>query len=439
MDLKNMVEGEKLVSNLSKYKKIFFYRICGTGMGSAACLLKEAGYDVHGADVTYSPPMSTYLESTKIPLYNIKEVTKEFLQKFDLIIVGNSIPRVSDYSAMIESSGVDFTSFPSVLGALVLKKKNVIGIAGTHGKTTTTYFMTQLLEKLGKDPGYLIGGILDDIPPSKIGGTDYFVIESDEYDSAYFQKYSKFRLYELKNMILTSLEFDHADIFKNVEEIEEQFKAIMPNIAKTTIINNGYASCLKLFNQYKKNNWFLYGKDSEIGPSNIVTLKEGSSFDLNYKGQKISFKTNVVGEHNIYNLSSCLIYLLNENFTTDKLQKAVLDMKMVKRRQEFRGYYKKAIVIDDFAHHPRAIDLTVNAIKVAYPNKKILTVFEPISATARSSVFQKEFRESLESSNKVILAQNPLRTTVANSNNLNCDQIVDELNNKKIQAFCAKD
>ena len=221
MNLTNMIEGDELLAQKNKFTKVFFYRICGTGMGACACILKEAGFEVEGADATFSPPMSTYLESTGIPCHPLDKVDKEFLQQYDLIVVGNSVPRVSDHASLIEECGVPFTSFPSVLGAYILKEKNVIGIAGTHGKTTTTFFMTQLLENLGKKPGYFVGGIIDNRPPSTAGQDDFFVIESDEYDSAYFQKYSKFRLYELNSMILTSLEFDHADIYNSIEDTFE--------------------------------------------------------------------------------------------------------------------------------------------------------------------------------------------------------------------------
>lgn len=211
--------------------------------------------------------MSTFLETTGIPLFKLDQVTPEFLQQYDLIVVGNSVSGKAEAARMIEKTGVPFTSFPSALGSLVLKDKNVVGIAGTHGKTTTTYFMTKLLENLGQNPGYLVGGIIEGRDPSKLGDK-YFVIESDEYDSAYFHKISKFRLYELKNMILTSLEFDHADIFASVEKIEDEFKAIIPSVKSKMIFNQEYTSAMKLYNEYKgktpSQEWFLYGDKSDI-------------------------------------------------------------------------------------------------------------------------------------------------------------------------------
>lgn len=438
MDLTNLISQEELISRRSQIKKVFFYRICGAGMGPAAVLVKQAGFDVEGADSAFYPPMSTFLETTGIPLFKLDQVTPEFLKKYDLIVVGNSVSGKLDAARMIEKTGVPFTSFPSALGSLVLKEKNVIGIAGTHGKTTTTYFMTQLLEKLGQNPGYLVGGIIEGRDPSKLGDK-YFVIEADEYDSAYFHKISKFRLYELKNMILTSLEFDHADIFSSVEKIEDEFRAVVPGMKSTLIFNQEYSSAMKLFKEYsgnKNQKWLLYGKDSETGPFNVQTYENGSKFSLNWKGESISFESSVVGEHNVLNLTSCVLYLLSEGFKVADIQKAARELEMVKRRQEVRGKYEDMVVIDDFAHHPRAITVTMDAIRARFKDKKIITIFEPISATARSSIFQNEFRDSLAASDKVIIAKPELATTALNGSDLDGVKLASEITARGKKAVC---
>lgn len=433
MDLSNLISQEDLIKRRSQIKKVFFYRICGAGMGPAAVLAKQAGYDVQGADSAYYPPMSTFLETTGIPLFKLEEVTPEFLKQYDLIVVGNSVSGKAEAARMIEKVGVPFTSFPSALGSLVLKEKNVIGIAGTHGKTTTTYFMTQLLESLGQNPGYLVGGIIEGREPAKLGDK-YFCIESDEYDSAYFHKISKFRLYELKNMILTSLEFDHADIFSSVEKIEDEFRDVVPNMKSTLIFNQEYPSAMKLYNEYKgkkaDQKWYLYGADSEMGPFDVKTFENGSEFTVKWNGEKIPFQSSVVGNHNVLNLTSCLIFLLSEGFKVSDIQKAAKDIGMVKRRQEVRGKYKDMVVIDDFAHHPRAITVTLDAIRARFQNKKIITIFEPISATARSNIFQNEFRDSLVDSDKVIIAKASLATTALGGKDLDVEQLSKEIAGK---------
>ncbi len=439
MDLSNLISQEDLIKRRNQIKKVFFYRICGAGMGPAAVLVKQAGLDVQGADSAYYPPMSTFLETTGIPLFKLEDVTPEFLKQYDLIVVGNSVAGKAEAARMIEKVGVPFTSFPSALGSLVLKEKNVIGIAGTHGKTTTTYFMTQLLEKLNQNPGYLVGGIIEGREPAKLGDK-YFVIEADEYDSAYFHKISKFRLYEMKNMILTSLEFDHADIFSSVEKIEDEFRDVIPRMKSTLVFNQEYASAMKLYHDYSGKNpsqkWFLYGAGSGMGPHDVKTFENGSEFSIDWKGEKVPFKSSVVGNHNVLNLTSCLIFLLSEGFSVSDVQKAALEIGMVKRRQEVRGKYKNMIVIDDFAHHPRAITVTLDAIRARFKNKKIITVFEPISATARSSIFQSEFRDSLAISDKVIIAKASIPTTAINGKDLDVDLLAKEINEKGRPAIC---
>ncbi len=429
-----MISAQELIERKNSIKKIFFYRICGTGMGACACLLKEQGYEVEGADLSFGPPMDAYLRKSGIALYDLKEVDSQFLQKYDLIVVGNSVPRVSEHAQLIEECSVAFTSFPTILGSFVLNKQNVIGVAGTHGKTTTTYFLTQMLEKLGKKPGYLIGGIMDGRPPSRLGDGSYFVIESDEYDSAYFQKYSKFRQYEIDHLILTSLEFDHADIFNDISDIENEFIEGIKTINSTFIFNNDYPSCLKLHDLFKsKGVWFLYGETSPIGPVDMKSTNTGSTFGLNLDGNITIFETNIIGKHNILNLTACILFCLNEGFSVDEIKKSLKELKLVKRRQELRGKYRGVNVIDDFAHHPRAVSLTIEAIKQTYENK-IVVVFDPVSATARSNLFQNEFLESLSGANKVITCEPQIKTTAQNRENLDTLFIVNELNKKGIES-----
>lgn len=438
MDLTNLIKQDELIKRRSEIKKVFFYRICGAGMGPAAVLIKQAGYEVHGCDAAFYPPMSTFLETTGIPLYKLEEATPEFLKQYDLIVVGNSVSGKAEVARMIEKTGVPFTSFPSALGSLVLKDKNVIGIAGTHGKTTTTYFMTQLLEALGQDPGYLVGGIIEGREPAKLG-SKYFVIESDEYDSAYFHKISKFRLYELDSMILTSLEYDHADIFASVEKIEDEFRDVIPKLTNL-IFNEDYPSAMKLYKEYHGKNpdqkWFLYGDNAKIGPHNVKTFENGSEFSLNWNGEEVVFKSSVVGNHNVLNIASCVIFLLAEGFKVQDVQKAALNIGMVKRRQEVRGKYKEMVVVDDFAHHPRAITVTLDAIRARFKNKKIVTIFEPISATARSALFQNEFRDSLADSDEVIITKVSIPTTAINGKDLDVDLLTKEIGAKGKPSVC---
>lgn len=430
MNLKNRLHYQALRTKATAIKRVFFYRICGTGMGAAACLLKEKGYHVEGGDSNYYPPMSTYLKTTGIPTHLLSDVASDFLKSFDLIVVGNVVAGTSQEARMIEELGVPFCSFPSAIGALVLADVNVIGIAGTHGKTTTTYLATQVFENLGLEPGYLIGGVMEGRPSSLLGSGKYFFIESDEYDSAYFEKISKFRSYSLDNMILTSLEFDHADIFNSVEDIKNQFKAALPNIDKRIIVNRDYSASVELFTEtegIEKKNWTFYGEKSELGPKNVATTPDGSTFQINLNGKTYDFQTNVVGLHNILNLTSVITYALLEGISSEAINKAILNLQMVKRRQEERGFYKKTLVIDDFAHHPRAVELTIDAIKAKYPSKKIHVIMEPNSATARSAIFQKEFTASLNRADSVVFTKPTRPTSVKGVGDLDIAEITKEV------------
>lgn len=428
MNMTHKQDFNALKKQLKEIKKIFFYRVCGTGMGAAACLLKERGFDVQGGDTNFYPPMSTYLESTGIPLFKMDQVTAEFLKTFDLIVVGNVIPNGGADAQLIESLGVKFASFPTAIGALVLSDVNVVGIAGTHGKTTTTFLATQVFEKLHTNPGYLIGGVMEERPSSRLGSGKYFFIESDEYDSAYFEKISKFRSYSLDNLILTSLEFDHADIFNSVEDIKNQFRAAMPHISKTFIMSADYISSLELYNEFTdgdKNRWIKYGEKSDTGPKIISASERGTKFQLIFNKKELIFETNLIGRHNVMNLSAVILYALTEGFDKEQIAETIKDLQMVKRRQEVRGSYKGALIIDDFAHHPRAVELTLDGIITKYPDRKVHVIMEPNSATARSAIFQKEFTESLNRAASVIFTKPTRPTSVKNVGDLDIYKIIE--------------
>jgi UDP-N-acetylmuramate: L-alanyl-gamma-D-glutamyl-meso-diaminopimelate ligase len=209
---------------------------------------------------------------------------------------------------------------------------------------------------------------------------------------------------------------------------------------KTLLFHQEYPSAMKLYKEYYGKNpaqkWFLYGDKSEIGPFDVETFETGSTFSLKWKGEKISFKSSIIGQHNVLNITSCLIFLLAEGFKVVDVQNAAAKIGMVKRRQEVRGKYKGMTVIDDFAHHPRAITVTLEAIRAQFKNKKIITVFEPISATARSSIFQNEFRDSLGASEKVIIAKAEIATTALGGTDLDSDKLTKEINQKNHATVC---
>lgn len=429
MNLNNELKRENIESYLENHKRIFFMRICGTGMGASAVLLKEAGFIVEGADTSFAPPMSDFLDSMDIPCHQIDLVDSKFLQNYDLIVVGNSVSGKSDMARMIEECGTPFTSFPTLLGESVLKHKEVMAVIGTHGKTTTSFFLTQMLENMGLKPGYFIGGVIEGRSSSTIGKDKYFIIEGDEYDSAYFQKYSKFHEYFIDDLICTSIEFDHADIFEDLAAVKAEFSDLFKKMKGHIVYDPSFHVTKEILDSIQ------YENQESYSPQILNESEEGTTFLLNLFGEKEEFRTNIVGLHNIANISGCLVLLKKKGFSLEELKKSILKLAMVKRRQEKRGFYKQAIFIDDFAHHPRAIIETTKAIKLKYPNKKIWVIFEPVSATARSNVFQNEFTRSFQAADGVIIADTGIQTTAKKFDQLDTNKLVKDINEMGVRSL----
>ena len=416
----------ELISDREQIKKIFFFRICGTGMGAAATMLKEAGFHVEGGDNEFYPPMSTYLEESNISLKKISDCSDEYLQSFDLIIVGNVVPKNSADATRLEGLGVKLTSFPQALGGLLLNKKEVVGIAGTHGKTTTTYLGVQVFNKLGVDVGYLIGGVLPNGPSAKVGKDNLFFIEADEYDTSYFEKTSKFLHYKIKHLILTSLEYDHADIFKDETEMVDSFEKLLNTSLETKVVNLDFEMTRDLSKQHIFQQ--KYQKESlKYGPK-LVSYKPGETvFNLKLGSEDVQFKTNLDNGHNILNLSSIILLAHELGFDKERIVDAVRELSLVKRRQEVRGKIQGAIVIDDFAHHPTAVANTLQTVQVKYPDKEIVCVFEPASSTARSDLFQSRFIDSFELASVVLIIPPRSKSTILSGGDLNIDQLKSDL------------
>ena len=423
MNLENVLSEQSLYENKDGLKRIFFYRVCGMGMGPAACLLKEKGYHIEGCDKDFAPPLGAVLHQAGVRCHLMGEVTAELLKSFDLIVVGNVVSGKSEEARMIEKIGVPFCSFPSALGALALRGVHVVGICGTHGKTTTTYLAIQVFEKLGQGPGHLVGGVLPNRLPMAVGDGKYFFIESDEYDSSYFHKVSKFRSYHLKSMILTSLEFDHADIFSSLDDIKEQFRPALEGLDKTMVACQEYSAIQDLV-RGGDFNLFWYGGQFPI----IVDESSNEcQFQLYWEGATLSFSTNLLGKKNIENLSAVILYALSEGLCCEKIRKAVKRLELPGRRQELKGFYRNCPVVDDFAHHPKAVHVTIEAVKTRYPNKKIMVVFEPASATARSDLFQEEFSKSFDGVDHILIICSSVPTSAIGLDDMNWERLCSDL------------
>jgi len=376
---------------LKKGLKVHLMGICGTGMAGLAGLLKSKGFVVTGSDQNMYPPMSEYIKHLKIPV--MEGYSPNNLQHGpDLVIVGNVITRDNPEAQELLRLGLPYMSFPQAMKEFALKDKVSIVVSGTHGKTTTTSLISWILFSAGMDPGYLVGGIpLNFHRNFNVGAGRYFVIEGDEYDTAFFDKRPKFLHYLPSIAVITSVEFDHADIYKDYSHVLESFKALLSILPKEgLLILNGDISDLKNeLHQYSYKK-LTYGLDPQDNYSlkNYSINGDFTQFNLAIEGKKYIFKTRLYGIHNLLNVLAAIAVSVNIGISMDEIYKALNSFLGVKRRQEVIGIVDNITVIDDFAHHPTAVRETISAVKARFEPKRLIAVFEPRSNSSRRNVFQ---------------------------------------------------
>ena len=375
-----------------KPKHIHLMGICGTGMASLAGILKHKGYYVTGSDENIYPPMSDFLEDMSIPIF--KGYKPDNLAGApDLVIVGNVITRHNPEAIELSKIGVPYLSFPQAIRRFAINGKRSIVIAGTHGKTTTSSLITWILERAGMDPGFMIGGILNNFQKNfKIGEGPYFVVEGDEYDTAFFDKGPKFLHYSPWISILTSIEFDHADIFRDLDHIISCFRRLIEIIPPEGLLianaddpivmaESKRAKCRVIsYGLNKGGLWTAEDISSDKGMTRLKVLKDRKEY--------ISPSTPLYGAHNISNLLSAIALSDHLGVDIPALSDALRSFGGVKRRQEIRGEKGGILVIDDFAHHPTAVEKTIKSVKEKYRDRRLIAVFEPRSNSSRRNVFQ---------------------------------------------------
>lgn len=382
--------------------------ICGTFMGSLAVLAKNLGHKVTGSDANVYPPMSTQLEAQGISLMQGYE--PEHLQpRPDLVIVGNAMKRGIAAVEYVLNEGIPYTSGPQWLAQYVLQGKHVIGVAGTHGKTTTTTMVAWILEQAGLQPGFLIGGVPKGFEASaRLGGGQYFVVEADEYDSAFFDKRSKFVHYAPKTAILNNLEFDHADIFDDLAAIQKQFHHLVRTIPSTgKIIVPVNDNNLK--DTLAKGCWTPV-ETTGISPNNSdwqaeLRANDGSHFVVSYQGQQAEVNWGMTGLHSVYNGLAAIAAAHNVGVELTTACAALSAFGGVKRRMELVGEVADISVYDDFAHHPTAIKTTLEGLRNKVGNRKIWAIIEPRSNTMRMGTHKDNLAESARDADQVIWYQ----------------------------------
>jgi UDP-N-acetylmuramate: L-alanyl-gamma-D-glutamyl-meso-diaminopimelate ligase len=382
--------------------------ICGTFMGGLAALAREAGHKVTGCDAGVYPPMSDQLRALGIDLVEGFSADQMAL-KPDVYVVGNVVSRARlpdgnpkfPLMEAILDAGAAYTSGPQWLSEHILQGRHVLAVAGTHGKTTTTSMLAWILEQAGLAPGFLVGGVPLNFGVSARLGAKYFVIEADEYDTAFFDKRSKFVHYRPRTAILNNLEFDHADIFDNLAAIERQFHHLVRTVPPTgQVVFNGVEESLQ-----RVLHMGCWSGQTSFGSavSDLSAHGDPSDFDVLHKGQAVAHvKWSLSGTHNQMNALAAIAAAQHVGVSATVAAKALASFQNVKRRMEVRGTVNGVTVIDDFAHHPTAIRLTLDGLRTqlnANPstrNARILAAFEPRSNTMKLGTMKQQLPWSLE-------------------------------------------
>ena len=364
-------------------------------MGGLAQILKESGHEISGSDAQFYPPMSDHLDNLGIDM--VRGYSKDTLPKADLYVIGNALSRGNECVEFILDTKLPFKSGPQMLGD-ILENKRVFAVSGTHGKTTTSYMLTHIFLDQGKDIGFLVGGISDNIAGSASLGTDkIFVIEADEYDSAFFDKRSKFIHYSPSTLIINNIEFDHADIFDGLKDIKKQFHHLLKIIPSSgnIIYFNDDTNAQDVIDMGQ---W-----------SNLVKIDD-DEIKINYDSREIQIADDIfslenmplIGEHNFKNYICAILAAKTGGVAIEDSISSLLKFQGVKRRLDFKGTYSGIKIYDDFAHHPTAIEASSSAIRKEFPSDKILGVIELASNTMSGGTHGNSLIESSSFFDEVI-------------------------------------
>ncbi len=386
--------------------------ICGTAMASLAGMLQSRGHKVTGSDQNVYPPMSTQLESLGIEILNGYKAENANIGA-DCVIVGNAISRGNAELEEVLNRKLVYRSQAEIVKEEFIRGKRSLVVAGTHGKTTTTSIATWLTEVGGLNPSFLVGGVVQNFGASfRVADSDYFVIEGDEYDTAYFDKKPKFMHYLPETAIVNNIEFDHADIYDNLEDIKFEFSRLMNLVPSNGRLIVGIDSpivrevlsemdgklntTVETFGTSDDAKWQARYIDFSTDVTRFTVFKDGHSWG--------EFETHLIGEFNVRNCLAVIIAADAWGISRKKMQKAFLSFKSVKRRVEVLGVEKGVTVIDDFAHHPTAVEETLKALKMKYEGKRLIAVFEPRSWSSRLAVFQEPYTKAFVYADYVIIA-----------------------------------
>ena len=417
-------------------KHLHFLGICGTAMGAVAAALRDQGYTVTGSDEDIYPPMSTFLEEKGIALF--KGYRPENLPEgAELTVIGNAIRRGNPEVEEVLNRKLPYCSLPEVLKYFFLRGRHNLVVSGTHGKTTTTSLLTWLLESSGLAPGYMIGGLPNNLGQgARFNDSPYYVIEGDEYDTAFFDKRSKFVHYLPELLIVNNIEFDHADIYKNVDEIKLSFRRVVNIVPGNGLIlfNADDAHCVDVIaNTFSETMGIGLGENTGEGRITKVRFEAGrTTFEL--FGEE--FVTPMMGEFNVRNCAMAIAAARFYELSTDAVRQGLLSFTGVRRRQELRGEVNGIKVIDDFGHHPTAIQQTLRGLRQQYAGTgKLWALFEPRSNSTRRAVFQDQLARAFDDADGVVMARVAKLEQIPEGERLNPEKVVADIRAGGKEAF----
>ena len=419
-------------------------------MGAFAAFLKRRGIHVTGSDLQLYPPMSDVLHSAGVQVYSgyrPENLTADSIHP-DLVIIGNVIRADNPEAQEAMSGRYHYSSLPEAMEKLLLEKTTNLVVAGTHGKTTTSSLLAFVLEFCQQKPSYFIGGVSPDLPQSFYLSEghekkqSYFVLEGDEYDTAFWDKVPKFNHYLPDHGILTSIEYDHADIYPDMQAVIHAFEGFVRRIRKGghLIACYDYPHVQKLAAQAQVP-VFSYGShpqtQAQFTPARIRVGQEGLTFfDVIERGRKIEeLALQLTGLHNVLNALAVWIECRALGLDLNQVKKALQQFQGVKRRQEVRGVIHGVTVIDDFAHHPTAVRETLRALRLKYAHHRLITIFEPRSATSRRKVFQKDYVEAFQEADQVWIAAPFDQSRIAQDDQFSSEMLVADLSQKGKSAY----
>src|SRR5437870_2213717 len=416
---------------MSPGKRVHLIGICGTAMASLAGMLKQRGFHVTGSDAAAYPPMSDFLGSLGIPVTEPFS-TKNLSPRPDLVVFSNALSRDNVGLEYVLDEHSPFCSLPQILHDEFLRGKEVLVIAGTHGKTTTTSMLAWIFHTAGHQPSFLIGGIAENFGSSfALGQGKYFILEGDEYDTAFFDKGPKFLHYFPDSIILTSVEFDHADIYKDLEAVEIAFRRLVnlvPRRGRIVAFEGGeslercvsQAFCpVERYGSSPKAAWRVTDLSLEASRTHWSVLRDGEPW--------AEFEFSLAGEYNVWNATAAAAMAAGYGISKDEIGAALKAFKSVRRRLEVKAQVNGITIIDDFAHHPTAITGTLSALRSRYPGARLWAILEPRSNTMRRNVFQDDLAKSLALADEVIIASVFKADAIPQAERLDLDAISDQI------------